>query len=152
MSPHLTPFDLIIVIFGEESASSNKPRTMENTQTFTGFVVSPSEQAVSVFNLCYMQIFCICPSCSWIAVQGVSGTRRSADGETEAEANSYDIHIGAAQGTGTGVPGDPLPRYLHARGDRYEDRFDRGEGAGKRKRTLASGCTDKIKRISFHCL
>jgi len=67
------------------------------------------------------------------ALQGVSGTRRGADGETQAEANPYHIHIGTAQRTGTGVPGDALPRHIHERGDCYEDRFDRGESTGMRK-------------------
>lgn len=72
---------------------------------------------------------------SGIAVQGVPRARRSVDGETEAEKDPHHIHVGPTQGTGTGVPGDTLSRYIHERRNRHEDRLDRGESTGKRKQT-----------------
>lgn len=61
---------------------------------------------------------------SGFAIQGLSGPRRSADGETETEANPHDVHIGTAQGTRAGLPGDTLSRYIHEGRDRHEDRSD----------------------------
>lgn len=70
---------------------------------------------------------------SGVAIQGVSWPRRSTDGETETEANPYDFHFGTAQGTGAGLPGDTLSRYIHKGRDRHEDRSDRGQGTGRSK-------------------
>jgi hypothetical protein len=75
---------------------------------------------------------------SGVALQGVSGARRRTDGEAEAAPHPHDIHIGAAQGTGEGLPGDALSRHIHERGDRHEDRPHRGKGPGRRKQTSFS--------------
>jgi len=70
---------------------------------------------------------------SGVAIQGVSWPRRSADREKETKANPYDFHFGTAEGTGAGLPGDALSRYIHKGRDRHEDRSDRGQGTGRSK-------------------
>lgn len=58
-------------------------------------------------------------------LQGLLGARRSR-GEEETASDTNDIHVGPAEGAGTGVPGDALSGHLHQGGDRDEDRSDGG--------------------------
>ena len=50
---------------------------------------------------------------------------------TKAASDPDDVHVGAAEGVGAGVPGDALPGHLHQGGDRHEDRPHRGQGSGQ---------------------
>lgn len=69
--------------------------------------------------------------CSWPALQSVHRPRCGAVGEAQTAAHPHHIHIRPAEGAGACLPGDALSGHLHARGDRDEDRFDRGPGAGE---------------------
>ena len=108
---------------------------------------------------------------SWIAIQDVPGARRRSDGETEAEANSHNLHLGSAEGARESfsgiflhirwhvwfwsmdnnlhlIPGDSLPWHLHPWRDCHEDRPHRSPSAGEDKWLLETYCP----RPAIHCI
>lgn len=78
-----------------------------------------------------LQFVSFSTSQSRIVVQSVSQSWRSIGREKETATDTDHIHLGATEGAGTSVPGDPLSWHLHPRGDRHENRPDRGSSAGK---------------------
>lgn len=70
-------------------------------------------------------------SFSWPSLQSLHRSRLGAEREAETAPDTNNFHVRAAERARASVPGDPLPRHLHSRGDRHENRPHRGEGSGK---------------------
>ena len=108
---------------------------------------------------------------SRLAIQDVPGARRRSDGETEAEADSHNLHLGSAEGARESfsgiflhirwhvwfwsmdnnlhlIPGDSLPWHLHPWRDCHEDRPHRSPSAGEDKWLLETYCP----RPAIHCI
>lgn len=70
-------------------------------------------------------------SSSWPSLQSLHRSRLGAEREAETAPDTNNFHVRATERARASVPGDSLPRHLHSRGDRHENRPHRGEGSGK---------------------
>lgn len=68
---------------------------------------------------------------SWPSLQSLLGARLGAERKKKTATDTNNLHFSTTQRARAGVPGDSLPRHLHARGDRHENRFDGGASSGK---------------------
>lgn len=87
-------------------------------------------------------MFCLILISSRTVVQSVPEPRLGAGRETETATHPHHVHVRPAEGVGARLPGDSLSGHLYTRGDRHEDRLDRGPCPGKysyRPNTFESG-------------